>query len=396
MAEKGKPTARRMIALLLLSQVQVLSVWFSVSAVIPALAQQHGLPIDSLSGLSAATQLGFVLGALMLAVSGFADSRKANLVYFSFACIAAASNWVLPYLDPAGVAAHASRLLVGAALAGVYPVGMKLAVSWSQKHRGVVTAFLVAALVTGSAVPYLIQSGLVAVAVTASGLISVTSVLALVGAALILPVKVGPHAAPRQAFKPSATFGALRNAEIRRAYIGYFGHMWELYAFWAWIGLAVHVAADKAGVDQPALYGAAVAFAAMILGAMACVPAGFLADRFGKLLVARGFMVASGLSAVAAALVFDASIVWLTVFVLIWGLTIIPDSAQFSAVVGDHAPAGLSGSLLTLQIALGFGLTILTVQGAPVFANTFGWPATFIVLAFGPLSASLYLGLRRP
>lgn len=384
-----------MIALLVLSQVLALSVWFSASAVIPALAAEQGRLVADFSGLSTATQVGFVFGALVLAVLGIADRDNPNLVFAVFAFLAGLANAVLPFVDPGSYVAYGSRALVGAALAGVYPVGLKIAVSWSEKRRGLMASFLVSSVAFGSSLPYLIDSGLLRVNFGADDLIWLTTFMAFSGAALIVPVKLGPFALPRQDFKILPTLEALKIPGIRRAYIGYLGHMWELYAFWGWGAVAVAVAASHSGIQDAEAYGVTTLFSAMLLGVLACVPTGLLADRFGKLLVARLLLLFSGLCGVAAAWFFDGNLIVFTAVVLLWGLVIIPDSPQFSALVGDYAPPGLSGSLLTLQTSFGFAITIITVQGTPVFADTFGWPATFLVLAAGPLLAAFLASDRQ-
>lgn len=396
MTQDGSPhNPVRMIALLVLSQVLALSTWFSASAVIPALAAERGLVVSDLSGLSTATQAGFVVGALLLAALGLADRDRPNLVFAAFAVLAGLANMVLPFAEPSGFVAYTSRFMVGAALAGVYPVGLKIAVSWSEKRRGLLASCLVASVAFGSSLPYLIDSGLLRVRFDADDLIWATTVMALSGAVLILPVRLGPFALPRQDFKILPTLNALKIPGIRRAYVGYIGHMWELYAFWGWGAVAVAVAARQGGIEDAETYGVTALFSAMALGVLACVPAGLMADRFGKLVVARWLLLSSGLCGVAAAWFFDGNIYVFTAVILLWGLVIIPDSPQFSALVGDHAPPGLSGSLLTLQTSLGFAITIITVQGTPVFADMFGWPATFLVLAAGPLIAAVLAGHRR-
>jgi MFS family permease len=179
---------------------------------------------------------------------------------------------------------------------------------------------------------------------------------------------------------------AWTNPRIRQAYLGYFGHMWELYAMWAWVGAfaAASYAARLDVADAEAL-AKLTAFMTIALGGATCVLAGAVADRFGKAEVAIAAMTGSALAALLTAASFGGP-VWLTfTLVLVWGMTIVPDSAQFSALVADAAPPHLTGSLLTFQTALGFTLTIGTVQAAPVIAAYLGWPALVAILAIGPI-----------
>jgi hypothetical protein len=248
--------------------------------------------------------------------------------------------------------------------------------------RGLLVGLLVGGLTLGKSLPYLAayfgdtdwRSATVA-----------TSLLAVLGGLLVLFVKLGPHHAPSPRFEPWAIRIAWTNPRIRRAYVGYLGHMWELYAMWAWIAAAATAsyAVTMAQTEAESL-AKLTAFLAVALGGFACIVAGVFADRVGKAEVAISAMAVSGAAAVLTALSFGGP-VWLTfVLILIWGIAVIPDSAQFSAIVADNTPPHLAGSLLTFQTALGFGLTIVTVQVVPVLAEAFGWPAVIAVMAIGP------------
>jgi MFS family permease len=203
---------------------------------------------------------------------------------------------------------------------------------------------------------------------------------------LVLLCGLGPHHARAPRFSTRAVALAWSNRRIRLTYLGYFGHMWELYAMWAWVGAA-------AAVSYGALLGEAeatrlaklTAFLAIALGGLTCAPAGWVADRIGKAQVTIIAMALSGSAAIATAVTFGGPI-WLTfVLIIIWGIFVIPDSAQFSALVADASPPDLAGSVMTLQTALGFALTAVTVQVTPLLANAFGWPAVLAGLALGPI-----------
>jgi hypothetical protein len=241
---------------------------------------------------------------------------------------------------------------------------------------------LVGALTLGSASPHLaaILGGAdwrIAVAVT--------SAAAAAGGLLVLAASLGPHHAKAAAFQPRAILIAWTDRRIRLAYAGYLGHMWELYAMWAWIGFAASISYSATLPETDAGHLAKLtAFLAIALGGFASVSAGLVADRIGKAEIAIIAMTASGLAALATAASFGGP-VWLTfLLILIWGIAIVPDSAQFSALVADAAPADQAGSLLALQTALGFTLTIATVQLTPVLATAIGWPLTLAAMALGP------------
>ena len=387
-------TKFRSIALLILAEMVTMSLWFTSAAVLPDMIREGAIGPMRQALLSTGVQGGFVVGALVVAISGIADRFDPRRVFALSALAAALANAVLLIAPLGGAMAIAARFATGALLAGVYPVGMKIAVGWGTKDRGLLIGLLVGALTLGSSMPYLAaflggtdwQITVIAV-----------SLLAGLGSLLVLAIGLGPHHARAPRFEPGAIKLAWTNRNIRNAYLGYFGHMWELYAMWAWVGVAAAASysATLSGAEAESL-GKLTAFLAIGLGGLVCVVAGFAADRIGKAEVTIIAMAASGTAALLTAVTFGGP-VWLTfVLIVIWGIAVIPDSAQFSALVADAAPPHLAGSLLTLQTALGFTLTIVTVQVTPNLAAFFGWPLVIAVMALGPaIGIVAMLPLRR-
>lgn len=371
----------RSLILLVAAQVLGLSLWFSAAAVLPGLAAAHGTTLAALAGLTTATQAGFVAGALALAASGLADRRDPRRVFAVSALAAAAANAAVLVLHPEGIAALASRALVGAALAGVYPVGLRIAVGWSERRRGLITGLLVGALTLGTALPH-------AVALTGGAdwrtTIVATSALAVLAAVLILGAGLGPFHRRAAALRLGVLGLAWTDRRIRLAYAGYLGHMWELYAYWAWVA-SIAAASARGRSADPERFGSAVAALSIAAGAAACIPAGWLADRFGRARVAGGAMGCSAASGLAAALLFGGDPWAISAALFLWGLSVIPDSAQFSTLVADSAPPDRAGSLMALQTALGFALSAVTVQALPAVASLAGWPAAVAALAIGPV-----------
>ena len=373
----------RSIVLLLVAELAAMSLWFVSAAILPEMLREAPISEWRQAALSSAVQAGFVFGALISAILGLPDRFDPRRVLATCAALAGASNILLIAVEPGGLVSIASRFATGALLAGVYPVGMKIAVGWGQRDRGFLVSAIVGALTLGSAIPHLLAywggTDWRATVITASA-------AAALGSFLVLRIGLGPYHAQSPSFDPRAIAVAWTNRRVRLAYIGYLGHMWELYAMWAWLvmSLSVSYAAsinESAAVDLARL----TACAAIAAGALACLAGGLLSDRIGKAETAAIAMALSASSALLVALSFGGPI-WLTVaLAILWGLSVIPDSAQFSALVADAAPANIAGSLMTFQTALGFALTFFTVQLVPLAAASLGWPIVIASLALGPI-----------
>ena len=359
-----------------------MSLWFVSAAILPNMLHQVQLSPFHQAALSSAVQAGFVVGALLSAILGLADRFDPRGVFALSAIGAGLANLVLLLVIPAGFIAIMARFITGILLAGVYPVGMKIAIGWGDKDRGLLVGALVGALTLGSAAPHLIALG--------GGsdwriTIIFTSAIAMAGGLLCLVIRLGPHHAIAPNFDPKIIITAWTNKRVRLAYAGYLGHMWELYAMWAWIGAAMSVSYSATmPISQAEYYSKLTAFIAIGAGGIACVFAGYLADRIGKAQVTIIAMALSGSAAIGTALTFGGPM-WISfIIVVFWGLTIIPDSAQFSALVADASPPQQAGSLMTFQTALGFALTFITVQATPALASITGWPIIIAGLAIGP------------
>jgi MFS family permease len=369
------------VALLTAAAVLSNSVWFVSAAILPEIVAEAGFGPARAAALSSAVQIGFVLGALSLAVHGTADRFDPRRVILASALIAAGANLALLATPLGGWAQVGLRALTGAGLAGVYPVGMKVLVGWGTRDRGALVGLFVGALTVGSALPHLLaffggpdwRATVVA-----------ASVLAAAGGFAGFAVGLGPQHARAARFDPGALRLAWSDRRVRLAYIGYLGHMWELYAYWAWIGAATAASFGPGLGDGATPAARLVTFVAIALGGALCQPAGRLADRIGKARVAEGAMLVSGAAGLATAAAFGGPVWLVAALVVIWGAAVIPDSAQFSALVADAAPGEHAGSLLALQTALGFTLTFFTVQAVPLVAAALGWPATLALLAAGP------------
>lgn len=362
------------LGLLAVALVLSMTTWFSATAVVPQLRDEWALGDTAAAWLTIAVQLGFVVGALVSAALNVADVVSPRLVVLSGAAGAAGANLLLAAVGSAG-AALPLRFATGFFLAGVYPPALKLMATWFRRGRGTALGILVGALTLGSATPHLVNAlgGL-----EWSTVVYATSALTLAGGLLALAVPDGPYPFPRATFDPHQARRVFANRGVRLASLGYFGHMWELYAMWAWFAVFYAAAVDD---------GAAAAYATFAVigaGAVGCWAGGVLGDRIGRPETTAAMMFVSGACALLIGLLLDAP-GWVVLLVgLIWGFAVVGDSAQFSTLVTEHADQAYVGTALTMQLAVGFTLTVATIWLLPFLEDAVGWRWAFAFLAPGP------------
>lgn len=372
----------RALTLLAVATLMTMSVWFSASFVVAALTDRWGLTPAGASLLTIAVQVGFIVGALGSAMTGLADALPGRRLMAIGAAGAAVANLGL-VLAGSVAAVVGFRLLTGAALALVYPPALKEVATWYRQGRGLALGVMIGALTVGSALPHLV--------LTISGIrwqavVVATSGLSAVGAAIALSLRhSGPYQFAHSRFRLGEAMRSLRVKAVALADIGYVGHMWELYAMWAWIGAfigSVRPFADRGSGDGPGAD--VVAFVVIGIGALGCLAGGRLSDRRGRAYAALVSLLCSG--SCALALVFSAHYPpWLTIAIcLVWGFSVIADSAQFSAIVTEHAVQDFVGSALSAQLAIGYATTIVTIYLVPNLAIGHSWGVAFGVLAIGP------------
>lgn len=375
--------ARRQLLLLGGVQILAMATWFAASAVAPALRDEWALSTVQATLLTSAVQVGFVIGALASALATLADLAHPPTLVAVGSLVAAGSTASVALFADGFTLALCLRLLSGMALALVYPVGMMLAVSWFSDRRGLAVGVLVGALTLGSTLPHLV-SGLLGAAWRP--VLLTAAAMAVLAAGLLRWVRVGPLVTRATAFDPGAVVAIARERASRLAILGYLGHMWELYAVWAWLPafLAAGFAARGLGAT-PATVGI-VSFGALgVCGALGCVVSGWLGDRLGRAGAALVAMVTSGVCCLVAAATFGAS-PWIVIpLVMVWGAAVIADSAMFSACLGSVVAPARTGTALTVQTALGFMVTVVTIQLVPVVVDWQGWPVAVALLGIGPL-----------
>jgi len=380
-------------ALVLLSVAELLgmSLWFSASAVVPALQAEWHLSPSGAAWLTLAVQLGFVTGTFLSASFNLPDVINARHLFALSALAGATANAVLALLAHTAAMGIPLRFLTGLFLAGVYPPGMKIMATWFRRGRGMAIGVLVGALTVGKASPYLIN---------ALGSESwrhnllIASALAAVGGLIVARfVTDGPDALPNAKFDFHQIKHVLSDRSVRLANFGYFGHMWELYAMWTWTPVMIRASLASTG-SRPQLAEVA-SFLVIGAGAAGCVIAGLIADRVGRTLVTSWAMILSGSCCLLIGLLFESSPWLLLTIAAIWGATVVADSAQFSTCVTELANPQYIGTALTIQTCFGFLLTTISIELIPLLVSEVGWRYAFMALAPGPAFGVVSMLRRR-
>src|SRR5688500_10036314 len=381
MTHEEPASARRQLAALSTAMILGMTPWFSATVAAPGMIAEWGMSPTTAAWLTIGVQLGFVAGTFSSATLLLSDRWSARYLAVGSSLVGAVATLLLARRGAGPYEAVGLRFITGVALAGVYPPGIKIVAGWWRHRRGTAIGTLVGALTIGSAAPNLLRLGVnpsewrsIVVAAAAAALLS--------AGVFAFAVREGPFHAPSAPFDPGAILRVVRNRGVLLATAGYLGHMWELYAMWSSIGVFWATVATRYAMTSAAA--ASLAFATIAAGTVGCVIAGTLADRFGRPVVTIVAMAISGACALAIGPSMGISLLLVSSIAVLWGISIVADSAQFSAAVTELAPSQYVGTAITVQTCLGFLLTIVTIRFVPVWADRWGWERAYMPLAIGP------------
>ncbi len=392
MEERTDRARWRMLGLICSGVVLCMTTWFSATAITPELVQLWRLSTSQVAWLTNAVQLGFVTGALLSSFVSLPDLIPLRRLMGVSALVAASANLCLLWVPSTGWLLVA-RFVTGMALAGIYPPALKLVSTWFVRGRGTALGLVIAALTLGSALPHLVR--FLTERVDWQAVVVAASSCTLTGAGLIvLFAAEGPFPFSRAVFNPRYVGVVFRNRPLALANFGYFGHMWELYAMWGWFLAFVRAASLHLGLTG-AKTASLVTFTVVASGIVGAVLGGVLADRTSRPFAAGLMMAVSGLCAVAIGVVFDGPLWLFLLIAILWGITVIGDSAQFSAMATELSDPGYVGTALALQLGLGFALTLVSIRFTSVLAAHIGWRWSFLPLAAGPAVGVVAMVLLR-
>ncbi len=375
------PNPTRILPVIVISQVAGTSLWFAGNAVMASLQGELKLPTSALGHITSAVQIGFIMGTLAFAILTIADRFSPSKVFFGCALLGAVANLGVLLAD-GFFSLLLLRLLTGFFLAGIYPVGMKIAADWHEKGLGKALGYLVGALVLGTASPHLLKA--LSESLPWQGVFFVTSGFAIMGGILMLKlVPDGPYRRRSQGFDPKSLLRVFSNRSFRAAAFGYFGHMWELYTFWAFVPLLLLAYQQQQQSALPNI--SLLSFAIIAIGALACIWGGYLSQTIGSSRVAFRALLVSFCCCLLSPFLFQAPPPLFLLFLLLWGMAVVADSPQFSALVAQNAPKEATGTALTIVNCLGFSITIFSIQLMNLLSTWIAAEYRFMLLAIGPL-----------
>lgn len=382
------PVRRGILPIIVFAQFCGTSLWFASNGILDDLSGAFHLPEAALEHLTSAVQLGFIAGTLVFALFTLADRYSPSRVFFWSAILGALFNAGMIWDGNTMTTLLVLRFATGFFLAGIYPVGMKIASDYFDKGLGVSLGYLVGALVVGTAFPHILRGS--GESIPWQWVAGITSLLALTGGVLVAFLPDGPYRKPMPSPDMTAFFRVFKNPGFRSASFGYFGHMWELYTFWAFV--PVILTTYLHWHPQPDFPISLWAFFIIGIGGPACVLGGYLSKRLGEKKIATLCLILSGICCLVLPWAFTwENAFWFLAFLLLWGMVVISDSPLFSTLVARNAPPSQKGTALTIVTSIGFAMTILSLEILGRLQLATPEPETYLLLAFGPVCGVLAL-----
>jgi MFS family permease len=376
-----------LLAILVFAQFAGVSLWFLPNAFLPQLMSSGGNESSVVSLVTSLVQFGFIAGTFCFAFLSIADRISPSKLFFYCNLIAASCNAALLWYDLGDTPFYVLRFFVGFFLAGIYPVGMKIAADHFDTSISKALGLLVGALVLGTALPHLFAG--LSIAMPWSTVVMLTSALAVSGGIMVLIfIKDGPHRKAGTRFDPGRAFAIFKNKSLRKAAFGYFGHMWELYAFWAFVPILLAANSD-AWFGGSSQHVSMLSFSVIAVGSLSCVVGGYLSSQprhqVSSYAVAFGALMVSGACCLVSPWVFQQSMLIQLSFLLMWGMVVIMDSPQFSSLIATAASPTERGTAITIVTCIGFGITIISIALMGYVTQRFGIEWAFLFLVPGPV-----------
>jgi MFS family permease len=384
---------KRILPIIVISQFCCTSLWFAGNAVLNDLIENFSLPNSALENLTSAVQFGFITGTLLFALFTIADRFSPSKVFFLCASLGALCNASLIFKFNTISNLLIIRFLTGFFLAGIYPIGMKIATDYYKKGLGISLGFIVGALVLGTALPHLLKDSMHAFS-WETVLLSISGLAIFGGCLLVIFVKNGPYRQKGTSLDLTICFKVFKNRAFRKASFGYFGHMWELYTFWTFVPILLKTYSDmytKVQFNIPLL-----SFFIIGIGSISCILGSYLAAKFGTKRTAFSALLLSCICCLVSPLFFLISneTIFL-LFLLFWGMVVIADSALFSTLVAQNTPEKDKGTALTIVNCIGFSVTILSLQLVSALFHSTSSTFVFLILAIGPVLGLISLRSKR-
>ncbi|WP_046757241.1 MFS transporter [Kordia jejudonensis] len=384
---------KHILPIIVISQFFCTSLWFAGNGIMPELESNFNLGESALGYLTSSVQFGFIVGTLIFALLSVADRYSPSKVFMMCAFLGAMFNMCIIWKGNTFVTILSFRFLTGFFLAGIYPVGMKIAADYFEKGLGKSLGYLVGALVIGTAFPHLLKD--IKGSLPWESVVMITTAIATLGGILMFGlVPNGPYRKPSQHINISAIPTIFKESNFRAAAFGYFGHMWELYAFWAFVPVILQRYMEKHAEMTNAI--PFLSFIIIAIGGLGCVLGGYLVQKFNVKQIAYLSLLLSCICCLLLPFVFYINSLEIFIaFLLFWGIVVIADSPLFSTLVAQNAPVALKGTALTIVNCIGFSITIISIQLLNALQTVTDTPIVFSILALGPIVGLLAIRRRK-